>query len=97
MPLQVDIGGSDLSKSSIMNDTLFSDIETPCIKICVVDPETEFCIGCGRTRSEIARWISISPEERRIVMDSLPERVANLTQLKTRRGGRRGRVAALAS
>ena len=22
-------------------------IETPCIKICVVDPETGFCIGCG--------------------------------------------------
>ena len=26
------------------------EIETPCVKLCVVDPETGFCIGCGRTR-----------------------------------------------
>ena len=40
-------------------------IETPCIKICVVDPETGFCIGCGRTRGEIGGWLGLSPEERR--------------------------------
>jgi uncharacterized protein len=37
-------------------------IETPCIKICVVDPETGFCIGCGRTRGEIGGWLGLSPE-----------------------------------
>ena len=36
-------------------------IETPCIKICVVDPETGFCIGCGRTRTEIGGWLGLSP------------------------------------
>ena len=69
-------------------------IETPCIRICVVDPETGFCIGCGRTRMEIAGWISMDPAERSRVMDGLPERVATLTLRKTRRGGRRGRVSA---
>ncbi len=70
-----------------------SAIETPCVKICVVDPETQLCIGCGRTRVEIARWIGLSPEERHKIVLDLPERLATLTQRKTRRGGRAGRVA----
>ncbi len=77
-----------------MDDSRFPDIETPCVKICVVDPETGFCIGCGRTRMEIAGWLSMEPAERHTVMAALPERVATLTQRKTRRGGRRARLAA---
>jgi hypothetical protein len=68
------------------------EIETPCIKVCVVDPETGFCIGCGRTRSEIAGWLGFAPAERRGIMDGLPERVASLTARKQRKGGRRGRL-----
>jgi uncharacterized protein len=79
---------------SLMSSDRFSDIETPCIKICVVEPETGFCIGCGRTRQEIGDWISMSPATRHDVIATLPERVATLTSRKTRRGGRRGRLAA---
>jgi uncharacterized protein len=75
-----------------MDDLHIADIETPCIKVCVVEPETGFCIGCGRTRGEIAAWLGLKPSERRLVMDALPERVATLTMRKTRRGGRRGRL-----
>ena len=67
-------------------------IETPCVKICVVDPETGFCIGCGRTRNEIGAWLGMNAETRRAVMAELPERVATLTLRKSRRGGRQGRL-----
>jgi uncharacterized protein len=77
-----------------MDSFNLNTIETPCIKICVVEPETGFCIGCGRTRTEIADWIEMTPDTRRMVMAGLPVRVATLTQRKTRRGGRRGRLAA---
>lgn len=70
-------------------------IETPCVKVCVVDPETGFCIGCGRTRSEIGGWLGMSADQRRSVMAELPERVATLTRRKSRRGGRAGRMQAL--
>jgi predicted Fe-S protein YdhL (DUF1289 family) len=70
-------------------------IETPCVKICVVDPETGFCIGCGRTRGEIGGWLGMSADQRRTVMADLPERVASLTRRKSRRGGRAGRLQAL--
>jgi len=80
-----------------MNANALPPIETPCVKICVVDPETGFCIGCGRTRGEIGGWLSYSAEQRRTIMDGLPERVATLTQRKSRRGGRAGRIQARSS
>lgn len=75
-----------------MEDTRFPGIESPCVKICVVEPETGFCIGCGRTRAEIGAWLGMSAEDRCTLMSQLPERVATLTQRKSRRGGRRGRL-----
>ena len=69
-----------------------SEIESPCIKVCVVDPETGFCIGCGRTRGEIGEWLGMSPATRREIMALLPERVQGLTRRKARKGGRRGRL-----
>ena len=74
-----------------MNAFMTLEIETPCIKVCVVDPETGFCVGCGRTRMEIAGWLGFSVTERRGIMQGLPERVTSLTQRKRRKGGRRGR------
>ncbi|MFN0192784.1 MAG: DUF1289 domain-containing protein [Aestuariivirga sp.] len=68
-------------------------METPCVKVCVVDPDSGFCIGCGRTRGEIASWIGFSPAERHSVIEALPERLSTLTQRKRRKGGRAGRLA----
>jgi len=78
-----------------MNAPPLPAIETPCIKVCVVDPETGFCIGCGRTRQEIGGWLGYTASERHTIMLGLPERVATLTQRKSRKGGRRGRLDAL--
>ena len=77
----------------MMNANSLPAIETPCVKVCVVDPETGFCIGCGRTRDEIGGWLGLSIDERRTIMGGLAERVANLTLNKRRRGGRRARLA----
>jgi uncharacterized protein len=68
-------------------------IETPCVKLCVIEPETGFCIGCGRTRMEIGSWLGISPAERQSIMAGLPERVETLTLRKRRRGGRQARLS----
>lgn len=77
-----------------MNAHIELDIESPCIKVCVVDPDSGFCIGCGRTRGEIASWLDITPVERRTVMGLLPERLDTLTLRRRRKGGRRSRLGA---
>jgi predicted Fe-S protein YdhL (DUF1289 family) len=50
--------------------------ETPCIAVCIIDPKTALCRGCGRTLPEIARWHRMDPAERRAVMAQLAARMA---------------------
>jgi hypothetical protein len=52
-------------------------IETPCIKVCVLDPASGLCQGCGRSLEEIARWGSMSAEERRRLIVELKARVVS--------------------
>jgi uncharacterized protein len=49
--------------------------DTPCIAVCIIDPRSNLCFGCGRTLPEIARWGQMAAEERRLVMADLPERM----------------------
>jgi predicted Fe-S protein YdhL (DUF1289 family) len=47
---------------------------TPCIKVCVMDPARNVCLGCCRTLDEIACWCSMSEAERARVMAGLNAR-----------------------
>lgn len=71
-----------------MNDSALPPA-SPCVKICVVDPLSGFCIGCGRTIEEIALWPEMSGLERRRTLDSLPTRLV-AQRARTSRGGRAG-------
>jgi len=53
-------------------------IETPCLKICTLEPGSRLCRGCGRTIDEIAGWGAMSESERRRVMALLPDRIATI-------------------
>ena len=64
--------------------------ESPCVKVCVVNPETGLCLGCHRSVDEISRWARMTPEERRTVMATLPGRDPGPSG---RRGGARARRA----
>lgn len=66
------------------------EVESPCIKVCVVHPAERICTGCLRSLDEIAGWSRMTPEARRAVLDELPARAARLQQ---RRGGRAARLA----
>jgi uncharacterized protein len=49
---------------------------SPCIKVCLLDADKKLCIGCGRTRAEIAAWGGMSERQRRDLMSQLPARIA---------------------
>lgn len=78
-----------------MNDDLSDEIwrrnevESPCVKICVLHPEERICVGCMRTLEEIGAWSQMTTEARRAVMAELPGRRPRLAK---RRGGRLGRM-----
>ena len=37
---------------------------SPCNNLCVFDPDTGVCDGCGRTLEEIAEWVWMTPVEK---------------------------------
>ena len=61
------------------------EVESPCINICVVHPESRLCTGCLRSIDEIGRWSAMSAEERLAIMAELPSRESAHAK---RRGGR---------
>jgi len=66
-----------------------AEIESPCVKICVIEPKSRLCTGCLRSIDEIAAWSGMSPQARSAVMAELPTRAGKITK---RRGGRAARV-----
>jgi len=51
---------------------------SPCVLVCIIEEKSGCCIGCGRSREEIAGWTGFSEAGRRAVMDALPARMASL-------------------
>jgi predicted Fe-S protein YdhL (DUF1289 family) len=49
-------------------------MDTPCINVCVIEPESGHCAGCGRTLSEIAAWSTMTAAQRREIMADLASR-----------------------
>jgi predicted Fe-S protein YdhL (DUF1289 family) len=67
-----------------------AEIESPCVKLCTIHPETRLCLGCARSLDEIAGWSRMTPEARRAVMAELPSRRAAPTGRRGGRAARRG-------
>ena len=49
--------------------------DTPCIAVCMIDPRSNLCLGCGRTLPEIARWSRMDSAERSAIMAQLGSRM----------------------
>ena len=75
-----------------MNDDIWTreEIESPCVKLCVIHPESRICMGCYRTGDEIAGWSRMTRETRRDIMKTLPDRANAIP--KGRKGGRAARL-----
>ena len=49
-------------------------MESPCIKVCKIAPDTGFCVGCFRTIDEIRLWGKLTDIQRRNMMYLLEKR-----------------------
>ena len=64
---------------------------TPCIKLCIVDPPSGLCQGCGRTIAEIAQWAMLDERQRLAIMSELPGRLAASRVVRRAASGRMNR------
>lgn len=53
-------------------------IASPCIGLCRIDERSDLCLGCARTRDEIAMWREMPQDGRQSIWAELPERRKNL-------------------
>jgi len=51
-------------------------IESPCVRVCVIEASSGWCRGCWRTLDEISFWVRYTSEEQRQVMQHLAARRA---------------------
>ena len=51
---------------------------SPCVGICTLDDTTGYCLGCGRSRDEVAQWVAMSEDQRDAVWLKLPARLETL-------------------
>jgi predicted Fe-S protein YdhL (DUF1289 family) len=56
-------------------DNPYYDYESPCVRTCVIDQQSKFCVGCGRTLHEISFWTRYTREERQRILQQLPARL----------------------
>jgi uncharacterized protein len=61
-----------------------SRLDSPCVKVCVLDPALGLCLGCGRTGEEIGGWLRYTDKERQAVRAKLGDRMRSI---KTARRG----------
>jgi len=74
-----------------VNDDIWKrdEIESPCVKLCVVHPDARLCVGCLRSIDEITMWSRMAPDTRSAIMAELPSRAPLIAK---RRGGRAARL-----
>jgi predicted Fe-S protein YdhL (DUF1289 family) len=61
--------------------------ESPCRKICTLDPASQLCLGCGRTLADIERWGGLTASERTGLMKEAAARLTTLLSARARATG----------
>ncbi|MGO1119843.1 DUF1289 domain-containing protein [Rhodovibrionaceae bacterium A322] len=53
-------------------------IPSPCISVCQMDTNRDYCIGCYRTIPEIRDWMIMSKEQKESVLTAAQDRRAGV-------------------
>jgi uncharacterized protein len=55
-----------------------TSLPSPCVQLCIIEPLSGLCEGCGRSLAEIGRWAGMSQNEQRTVLKQLGSRLRRL-------------------
>jgi predicted Fe-S protein YdhL (DUF1289 family) len=48
--------------------------QSPCIQLCRMDDNDQYCLGCYRTLEEISMWPNLSDDEKELIWLALEHR-----------------------
>ena len=63
-----------------MNDVWSKPIpepESPCVKVCSINSQTGYCLGCFRSLTEIRDWVTASNVDKELILMKIKERKYN--------------------
>ena len=52
-----------------------AEVPSPCVSVCRMDMNANFCLGCTRTLDEIAAWGRMEDGEKREVWAAIAQRI----------------------
>jgi predicted Fe-S protein YdhL (DUF1289 family) len=55
-------------------------VPSPCLSVCVMDPQTDMCAGCWRSLEEIGAWSRMPDEAKRQVWHRILQRLKGLDE-----------------
>lgn len=61
------------------------EIQSPCVKLCVIHEPSGLCMGCYRSRPEIAGWSQMSADKRALLMLEFPTRAPLVKGVRRKR------------
>ena len=76
-------------RKTLVSSSFEQALPSPCVSVCQIDPVTGNCLGCHRTRSEIAAWRDMSADAQRDLLDDLRQRRQDATGVRRRPTRRR--------
>lgn len=53
-------------------------VPSPCLSVCVMDPQTDMCAGCWRSLDEIGAWSRMPDEAKRQVWQRIQQRLTGM-------------------
>ncbi len=59
-------------------------MNSPCTKVCAMDADGRYCLGCARTLNEIAGWGGMSEADQAAVLAQLPARRLDVSDQASR-------------
>ncbi len=81
VPLEIEVEKTSMATSKQPKRT---KLPSPCVSICQMDAQDEMCLGCFRTRAEIATWQSMDQDDQLLLLEILRDRRAEATGVRRR-------------
>jgi predicted Fe-S protein YdhL (DUF1289 family) len=53
-------------------------VPSPCVSVCVMDPQSQVCTGCWRSLEEIGAWSRMPDEAKRQVWQRIQHRLTGI-------------------
>jgi len=58
----------------VMDKQASGEVPSPCVNVCQMHPENNYCVGCLRTIDEIANWLDMRNKEKVEVLAKIEQR-----------------------